>query len=69
MWEVKAAPGRVDELLAVVLERADPAAQVYRSRDGRVVVIDPTGHGIGGVDAELIDRPPHSWTFQEVTRG
>ena len=49
MWEVKAAAGRDDELLAHVLAAADPSADVYRSKDGRVVVIDPTGRGVPDV--------------------
>ena len=48
MWEVRAAAGRLDELLHHVLGQADPAAEVYRSSAGepRIVVIDPTGRGI-----------------------
>ena len=68
MWEVKAADGRLDELLAHVLAHADPGADVYRSRDGRVVVIDPTGRGLDDVPAELLDRPPHAWPFEQVPR-
>jgi hypothetical protein len=70
MWEVRAAEGRVGELLAHVLAHADPSAQVYRSHGGeaRVVVIDPTGHGVGDLPAALVARPPHSWTFDAVAR-
>ena len=70
MWEARAADGRLDELIADVLGRADPSAQVYRSVAGepRVVVIDPTGHGVGGVPAELLARPAHEWAFQPVSR-
>ena len=68
MWEVRATPGRLDELVAHVLRHADPSAQVYRADGGdpRVVVIDPTGAGVPDVPAELIARPPHEWTFERV---
>jgi hypothetical protein len=71
MWEVRAAEGRIDELVAYVLAHADPAAQVYRSAAGdpRVVVIDPTGRGVDGVPPELVARLPHSWRFEPVTRS
>ncbi len=68
MWEVRAAPDKQDELVAHVLARADPAADVYRAADGRVVVIDPTGRGVADVPAELVDRPPHTWPFDRVPR-
>jgi hypothetical protein len=70
MWEVRAARGRLDELVAFVAAAADPSAQVFRSGDpdDRVVVIDPTGAGVEGVPVELISRPPHVWTFDPVAR-
>lgn len=68
MWEVRAADGRQDDLLAHVLASADPAADVYRSADGRVVVIDPSGRGISDVPADLVARPPHVWPFEPVAR-
>lgn len=68
MWEVRAHPERLDELVAYVHEHADPAAQVYRSAlpDPRVVVIDPSCRGVPGVPAELIARPAHEWHFDSV---
>jgi hypothetical protein len=70
MWEVRAADGRLDDLVAYASAQADPSAQIYRSDgDGpRVVVIDPTERGLPDVPAELIARPPHAWTFQAVVR-
>jgi hypothetical protein len=70
MWEVRAAAGRLDELVAFVTAAADPSAQVFRSGDpdDRVVVLDPSGAGIAEVPDELISRPPHVWSFDEVTR-
>jgi hypothetical protein len=74
MWEVRGVEGRIEELLAWVLERVDPATQVYRSSDGqpRVVVIDQSGHAgqtLAGVPSELIARPAHSWNFDQVRNG
>lgn len=68
MWEVRAAEGRLDDLVAHVRAQVDETAQVYRSADGepRVVVIDPTGRGPGDVPAELIARPGHAWAFLPV---
>lgn len=68
MWEVRAASGRQDDLLAHVLAHADPAADVYRAADGRVVVIDPTGRGVADVPAGLVARAPHVWPFEAVPR-
>jgi hypothetical protein len=68
MVEVRAAPGRLDELIAFVRAHANPQAQVYRSADGphRVVVIDPSDQGIPDLPLELVARPPHQWTFEPV---
>ncbi len=70
MWEARAAAGRLDELVAFVLDHADPSAQVYRSvgDEPRVVVIDPTGRGLGDVPAGLLARPAHSWIFELLPR-
>ncbi len=68
MWEVTAADGRLAELIAHVRRHADPAAELYRSADDRVVVIDPTGRGIVGVPADLVARAPHAWVFERVER-
>jgi hypothetical protein len=71
MWEVRAAPGRLEELVAYVSAHADPGAQVFRSDgdDPRVVVIDPTGRGLPDVPAELVVRAPHEWRFEPVPRA
>ena len=68
MWEVRAAPGRLDELLAWVLAHADAAADVYRSADERVVVVDRSGAGLPEAPAELTQRAPHAWRFEPVAR-
>lgn len=70
MWEVRAAPGCLDALVAVIRSAASPEASIYSSGDPdeRVVVIDPTGQGPGEVPAELIARPPHQWIFDVVER-
>lgn len=68
MWEAVAATGRLDELVAWVMQHAAEAAQVYRSAEDRVVVIDPTGSGPPDAPSELLARPAHSWDFEVVPR-
>jgi hypothetical protein len=68
MWEAKAAPDRLDDLVAHVRHHAAEAAEIFRSHDGRVVVIDPSGRGISEVPGELVARPPHVWSFEPVPR-
>ena len=65
MWEAKAADGHADELLAHVLAHIPDGAQVYRSSD-RVVVIDPTGHGVPEPPAGVVARPSHVWEFERI---
>ncbi|MEO8888801.1 MAG: hypothetical protein ABI429_05845 [Jatrophihabitantaceae bacterium] len=69
MWEVRAAPGRIDELVAHVRAHVHASAEVYRSDDAdpRVVVIDPTGDGPADVPVELLGRPAHEWHFTRVS--
>lgn len=69
MWEGRANEGSVDELVAYVVAHADPSADVYRSSDARVVVIDPTGRGVPDAPAVLMARPPHEWHFEPVARN
>jgi hypothetical protein len=70
MWEVRAVPGRLDELVAFVAAHVHPSAQVFKAHgaDPRVVVIDPTGTGVPDVPPDLIARAPHEWAFEEVPR-
>jgi hypothetical protein len=68
MWEAKAADDRADELLAWVLEHAAPDARVYRSADGRVVVIDDGPAALPEVPLGLLARPAHAWHFTPVPR-
>ena len=68
MWEAKAADGRADELLAWTLQHAAPDAQIYRSGDQRIVVIDPTDTDLPEPPADLLARPPHAWRFTPVPR-
>lgn len=69
MWEVRAADGRLDELVSTVDRLADRSAQIYRADgpDPRVVVIDPSDRGLQ-VPEELVARPPHVWRFDAVAR-
>ncbi|HLY32942.1 MAG TPA: hypothetical protein VKQ07_00290 [Jatrophihabitantaceae bacterium] len=70
MWEVRAAPGQLDALVAFADSHAAPDAQVYRADgpDPRVVVIDPSGQGLPRPPSELVARPPHAWRFAPVAR-
>ena len=68
MWEVVAAPGRLDDLVAWPLGAAPSTAAVYRSADTRVVVIDPAGLAPGDPPPDLVTRPPHTWEFHPVSR-
>jgi hypothetical protein len=72
MWEVRAAEGRLDDLVRHVDRHAPPDAQIYRA-DGpepRVVVItpDPGSGRLLDVPDDLVARPPHSWRFDTVIR-
>jgi len=74
MWEVRAADGQLEPLLAWLLPRLAEGAQVYRSAAGppRVVVLDPAGEAadrLAGVPSELIARPAHAWQFEAVETG
>jgi hypothetical protein len=71
MWEVRAADGRLDELVAYVDAHTDPAALIFRSAepDPRVVVIDPAGRGVADVPSDLVARAPHVWPFEAVQRA
>jgi hypothetical protein len=71
MWEVRAADGRLDELVAYADRNAAPDALLFRAGgpDPRVVVIDPSGRGLPDVPADLIARPPHAWRFEQVARS
>ena len=68
MWEAKAGPGRDEELLAFALSHAHRDAQVYRSADARVVVIDPSGEGLPEPGPDLLARAAHVWRFRPVPR-
>jgi hypothetical protein len=68
MWEAKAVAGREDELLAFALAHAPAGADVYRSADARVVVIDRSGAGLPEAPADLLARPVHQWRFEAVDR-
>ena len=68
MWEAVAAPGHIDDLVTWASQQAPRDAQVYRSADDRVVVIDPTGVGPPDAPADLLARPAHTWDFEPVNR-
>jgi hypothetical protein len=66
MWEVRAAPGRLDDLIAY-LRDAVPGATLYRDiAEERLVAIIPGETAVPGPPAELVARAPHAWTFEQV---
>jgi uncharacterized protein YijF (DUF1287 family) len=67
MWEAKAAAGRGGDLVAWALDHSPTGARVYRSADGRVVVIDEAGAGLPEAPPDLLARPPHVWSFERVS--
>lgn len=79
MWEVRAQPGKVPELIAWVCDTALPAVEVDPRHAGsevfsateRVVVIsrwqgDP--QPLPSPPAALVARPPDEWDFTPVDR-
>jgi hypothetical protein len=79
MWEVRAAPGRLRELLAWVRERAVPElltrrgclrVEVFDASDERVVVIarfaGPAAR-LPDPPADLLRREPHAWPFRHLS--
>lgn len=66
MWEVRAAPGRLDDLIAYV-RGVLPTATLYRgTAEERLVAIFPADVAMPGPPAELVARAPHAWTFEQV---
>jgi hypothetical protein len=68
MWEAVAADGHVDDLVAWATAHAPDVAQVYRSADNRVVIIDPSAAALPGPPEDLVSRAPHTWDFEPVDR-
>jgi len=80
MWEARAEPGRLPELVDWVCETALPrievsplhiASEVFSSSDDRCVVIskwrsDP--EPLPAAPTRLVARPPHEWDFTQVDR-
>lgn len=71
MWEVRAADGASEALLAWVTSQVGQKARVYRSADpaaARVVAIGPPDvvAALVGCPADLVTRPPQAWEFDEV---
>jgi hypothetical protein len=80
MWEVKAEPGRLTQLISYVCDRALPeieanplhiASEVFSSTDDRVVVVSKWRSNpvdMPAPPATLVVRVPHSWDFTQVDR-
>jgi hypothetical protein len=79
MWEVRAADGRIGELVAWVEAVAVPEVlgragcrqvDVFDASDDRVVVIARFEGPVGRLPeppAELLRRAPHTWPFRHLT--
>jgi hypothetical protein len=65
MWEAVAAPGRTDELVAWALAYGE----VYRSADGRVVVVAEGVAALPEPPEGTCAREPHAWAFERVARS
>lgn len=80
MWEAKAEPSRLPELLTWVCDTALPeiehsplhlASEVFSSTDDRVVVVSKWRSApvsLPDPPLRLVTRPPHSWDFTQVDR-
>jgi hypothetical protein len=80
MWEVKAHPEAVEDLLSWVCEAGVPAievnplhvtSEVFSSADGRIVVISrwrSSPLDLATPPRHLVERAPHSWDFSPVDR-
>ncbi|NMH99689.1 hypothetical protein [Pseudonocardia acidicola] len=78
MWEVRAAPDRLPDLLHWIrtealdaLRRTDgwQGADVYTASDERAVVIvrfDAPGARLPEPPADLVRRPAHQWPFRHL---
>ncbi|MBX6390743.1 MAG: hypothetical protein IRZ08_17425 [Frankia sp.] len=79
MWEVRAAPGRLADLIAWVRQTGLPdllgrpgcaGADLFDASDERVVVIARFGGPAARLPdppAELLRRPAHAWFFRHVS--
>jgi hypothetical protein len=67
MWEAVAAPGRADDLVDWALGVGE--GEVYRSADGRVVVVADGVAEIPAPPEGMCAREPHAWTFERVSRS
>lgn len=80
MWEVKAHPEALTDLLGWVCEAGLPplevnplhvSSEVFSSADGRIVVISRwRSHPLAMSDPprHLVERKPHAWDFSPVDR-
>lgn len=67
VWEARARPGRLGELLAAVLAALPAQAMVLASPEqDRVVALAPASVSVPSPPGGLLDRPAGSWRFDRV---
>ncbi|TNC24659.1 hypothetical protein FG385_17340 [Amycolatopsis alkalitolerans] len=64
MWEVRATPGRRDELLRWVESAVDRDADIYLGGEERIVVIVRGAERLPEPPEDLLARPVHQWPFR-----
>jgi hypothetical protein len=80
MWEVKAHPEALTDMLSWICEAGIPAlevkplhvsSEVFSSADGRIVVISrwlTSAESLADPPRHLVARAAHSWDFSPVDR-
>lgn len=68
MWEVRAVPGRRDDLLRWVEATVQREADIYLGGQDRIVVIARGVAKLPDPPEELVARPVHQWPFQHHRR-
>ncbi len=68
MWEVRAVPGRREELLRWVEAAVTREADIYLGGEDRIVVIARGAERLPDPPEELLARPVHQWPFRHYRR-
>jgi hypothetical protein len=68
MWEVRAAPGRREELLRWVEDTVHRDAEIYLGGEERIVVIARGVEKLPDPPEKLLARTVHEWPFEHYGR-